>query len=170
MHPSKGEPQRLQAYIAQDRTYTIHCPHCNRTKKFSLSEIPRGSPNPFRYDCACGSTSSVLLVGFRASPRKTVNLPGSLIRASDTRKLRFLCTVQDISAKGMRLSTEPIKDLRRAEVIHVSIVLDNQARSKLDLPSRIRRISPAKDHLTLAVEFLALNPQHRDALDAYMQG
>lgn len=169
MDPSEGEPQRVEAYIAQDRTYKISCPYCNRTKKFALSEIPPDSPHPFLYDCVCGSTASVLLVGFRASPRKRVNLAGSWMRASDSRRQRFLCTVQDISAKGMRLSTEPIRDLHPADVIQVSVVLDDQARSKLDLPARIRRISPAKDHLTLAVEFLSLNPQHRDALDAYMQ-
>ncbi len=160
----------LQAYITQHRTYVIHCPKCNQAQAFRIADIPPDRPNPFPYHCACGTTSMVHLVGFRASERKRVNLEGSFVRVADSRNIQMICTILDISVKGLRLTTtEPVKNLSRAEILKISLVLDDRRRTHLDIFAKIRRVTPAKAHLTIAVEFLPLDHRHRAALESYLR-
>lgn len=158
----------LQAYITHHRTYVIRCPHCHRAQAFRIADMPLDRPNPFQYACACGTPSLVHLVGFRACGRKRVRLAASFVRVADTRSIRIACTVQDISVKGLRLSTtEPVKNLSPAEILKIAVVLDDRRRTSLDLFAKVRRVTPAKTQLTIAVEFLPLDRRHRAALDSY---
>lgn len=160
----------LQAYITQHRTYVIHCPNCNRAQAFRIADIPPDRPSPFQHECSCGIPSMVHLVGFRASERKRVKLTGSFVRVADSRNCPMTCRVLDISVKGLRLTTtEPVKNLSRAEILKIAVILDDRRRTHLDLFAKIRRVTPAKTHLTIAVEFLPLDHRHRTALESYLR-
>lgn len=160
--------QILEAYISHHRTYSISCLRCNRTQRFRTADIPPSRPNPFTHKCPCGVYWNVRLVGMRGGHRKLVTLAGSLVRATDPRKIRVFCTILNISRKGLWLSTEPIKNLTKGEVIQVSLVLDNKKRTRLELPGKIGRIGQAKNHWYLAVEFLPLPTRYLEIIDTYV--
>ncbi len=157
------------AYISKQRAYVINCPECGQSETFHVTEIPPTRPNPFKYICPCGISSSVRLVGFRGGERKPVELVSSFVRATDPGKVRTLCTVLDISVKGMRVSAEPVKNLAAGEEIDISIILDDDQRTKLELPSKIQRLNQDNGQLTIAFEFLNLDPSSQGILGDYLK-
>jgi hypothetical protein len=162
-------PKPVQAYITIQRTYVVRCPRCHQSRQFRVAEIPAGRPDPFQYDCsACSATSMVQLIGFRSSNRRTARLTVSFTRARETPRLVRLGTALDISLSGMRLVTEPVDELGKGEILQLSVVLDDQVRSRLQLPATVRRLSKAGDLMEVAVQFLALKPEHRFILDRYI--
>jgi PilZ domain len=166
---SETDRRPVQAYITTQRTYVIRCPHCLRSRQYRVAEIPPDRPNPFAYDCPfCAAPSFVDLVGFRSGLRRRVHLPASFTVAGDNPRVLRLGTVLDISLTGLRLVTEPIKQLAKAESLHVTVVLDDQARSRLKFAAAIRRVSQSGHSMIVAVHFTSLKPEHRYILDRYL--
>lgn len=162
--------ETVEAYISKDRTYSIFCPHCSLSQTFRIEDIPRDRPNPFTYDCPCGKVWQVRLVGFRKGERKRVKLTANFMRLSDPLKIKTMCTVEDISRTGMRLSTvEPPGKLSRDDVVKILVVLDRPRRTPFEFQAKVRRIIPAKSHQTIAVEFHSLSNDQRDILEGYLQ-
>jgi PilZ domain len=79
----------------------------------------------------------------------------------------MLCTVHDISLKGMRVTTDLVKHIVKDEMIKASIVLDDEPHTRLEMPARIRRVTPEQNRLTLGVEFLPTARQE-DVLGSYV--
>lgn len=174
-HAIKSDPQAdpmpkpIQAYLTIQRTYVIRCPQCHQSRQFRVAEIPAGRPDPFRYDCSsCGAASMVQLIGFRSSNRRPTRLTVSFTWGRETPRLLRLGTALDISLSGMRLVTEAIGELRKGEILQLSVVLDDQIRSRLQIPAAVQRISQAGHSMEIAVHFLALKPEHRYMLDRYI--
>jgi hypothetical protein len=166
---AESERRPVQSYITTQRTYVIRCPHCNRSRQYRVSDIPPDRPNPFAYDCPfCAAPSFVDLVGFRAGLRRRVHLPVSFTLAGETPRLLRLGTVLDISLTGLRLMTEPIKQLARAEGLNLAVVLDDQARSRLKIAGSIRRVTQSGPSMLVAVHFQSLKPEYRYILDRYL--
>jgi hypothetical protein len=157
---------RLQAYLSKRNSYLIVCPHCQASREFLADQIPSRMSNPFTYVCSCGETLRVRLVAYRGY-RKPVNLMGSFTLRSASRKIQMLCTVHDISVRGMRLSTDLVKHICKDEQIKASIILDDETGTTLEMPARIRRVSPEQHRLTLGVELLPTARQE-DVLDSYV--
>ncbi len=158
----------LSAFIAKDGTYSISCTHCDLSKTFRLTDIPPDQPNPFPYDCACGRVWQIRLVGFRKGERKRVKLTAGVTRLSDPKKMRTMSTVEDISLTGMRLSTEPMKNLSSGEALKVMVILDRPRRTTLELQAKVRRLIRDKNHFSIAVEYQPLSPSQRDTLAGYL--
>lgn len=162
-------PKPVPAFITIQQTYVVRCPNCHHSRQFRVAEIPAGRPDPFRYDCPnCGASSTVQLIGFRSSNRKPARLTVSFTGGRETPRLVRLGTVLDISLSGMRLITEPLEEIRKGEVLQLSVVLDDQVRSRLQISGTVRRTSRTKDSMEIAVHFLALKPEHRYILDRYV--
>jgi hypothetical protein len=74
----------------------------------------------------------------------------------------------DISLTGLRLITEPIKPLAKAETLNLTVVLDDQARSRLKIAAAIRRVVQSGHSMLVAVHFQSLKPEYRYILDRYL--
>jgi hypothetical protein len=157
---------RVEAYLSKRNSYIILCPHCSASREFLADEIPPKMSNPFSFTCSCGETLHVHLVAFRGY-RKPVDLVGSFTLTSSTRKIQMLCTVHDISVKGMRVSTDLIKHISKDEQIKTSIILDDETGTKLEMPARIARVSEEQNRLTLGVEFMPTSRQE-ELLGSYI--
>jgi PilZ domain len=157
----------LQAYLSTRNSYVIRCPHCRGSREFLADQIPAKMSNPFTYTCSCGESLHVRLVAFRGY-RKPVNLVASFTLSSLNRKIQMLCTVHDISVKGMRVTTDLIKHIAKDEVVKASIILDDEAGTKLEFPARIARVTPEHHRLTLGMEFMVTTRQE-DVLGNYVK-
>ena len=166
-NPREDKSPVVEAFITNHSSFTLQCPHCQRIEDLKLSEISPTHPNPFDCHCPCGAHFTVRLVGFRAGHRKHVNLAASWVRASQSKHVRRLCAVLDLSFRGMRFTTDFTKDLAVGDDISVSLVLDDPARTKLELPARVKRVTRSRPHLTVAVEFQAAANEHIDLLRRY---
>lgn len=163
------ESELQKAYLSKKKnTYLIICPSCRHSHEIGAGELPPNTPHPFLHHCPCGVTCPVQLVAFRASQRKPVNLVGSLMLSSNSHKIQTLCTVLDISAKGIGVATEPLKNVAQDTPVRASILLDDQVRTKLDLPCKVRHIRPDKNRLILGMEFVALSPHQQQTLGSYL--
>ena len=151
-------PNQVEAPLSNRNSYVIVCPHCRASRELLAEEIPPKMSNPFNFTCSCGETLHVRLVAFR-SYRKPVNLTGSFMLVSSSRKLQMLCAVHDISLKGMRVSTDLIKQIAKDEQIKASIILDDDTGTKLEMPARIARVTQEPHRLTLGVEFMPTSRQ-----------
>lgn len=162
------EPAPQKAYLSRTNTYLIICPSCRHSDEIGAGKLPPDTPNPFLHRCPCGVARLIQLVAFRASQRKPVNLVGSLTLSGDNHKFQTLCTVLDISAKGIGVATEPLKHVAQNTAVHASILLDDQVRTRLDSPCKVRRISPDKNRLVLGMEFVTLSPRQQQSLGSYL--
>lgn len=162
------EQHVIEGYLSKDRTFTIQCPSCNKVRTQHLDDLPSDTQPPYSYDCSCGRMSRYRLVGYRSAHRKPSNLVASFSRSSQNGKVQSLCTVLDISVKGLRFSTDPVKNLVKGETITVSLILDDARRSKLTLTSKIKRINPTKKHLAVSVEYVEPTDAQLDTLRSYV--
>ena len=159
--------QPFVAYITQQRSFTVVCSHCAQPQVFKLDDIPQNSRNPFPYECPCGVRTNVLL-NARRNYRKRVNLGGVFTIASESRKIERFCTVLDISATGMRITTDSCKAIYPGQLLHANVVLDNSLRSRLTLRCVVRGIIPENARLLLTLEFESLNPHEEEILRVYL--
>ncbi len=159
--------QPIVAYITQQRSFTVVCPHCAQPQVFKLDDIPQNSRNPFKYECPCGVPTNVLL-NARRNYRKRVNLGGVFTVASESKKIERLCTVLDISATGMRIATDSCKAIYPGQLLHANVVLDNNLRSRLTLRCVVRRVIPENARLLSTLEFENLNPHEEEILRVYL--
>lgn len=166
-HSRESGTPVVEAFITNHKSFTLQCPGCQRIEDLKVSEISPTQPNPFDCQCPCGAHFMVRLVGFRTGQRKHVHLAASWVRASQSKHIRRLCAVLDLSFRGMRFTTDFTKELTVGDDISVSLVLDNRARNKLELPARVKRVTRSEAHLTVAVEFQAASNEHIDLLRRY---
>jgi PilZ domain len=159
--------QPIVAYITQQRSFTVVCPHCAQPQVFKLDSIPQNSRNPFKYECPCGVHTNVLL-NARRNYRKRVSLGGVFTAASESKKIERFCTVLDISATGMRIATDSCKAVCQSDILHAKVVLDNSLRSRLTLRCVVRGIIPDGARLLLTLEFENLNPHEEEILRVYL--
>ena len=132
-----------------------------------MRDLPASSLNPFPCECSCGAAFSVRLVGFRAAPRKAVNLAASFVSNSDRRSIKRLCAVGDLSVKGLRLTTDAITGPSVGEDVKISLVLDDNKRTKVEVAGTVRRVLSAKTQLTVGVEFQPVKAPAFDILESY---
>jgi hypothetical protein len=164
---SMTEPLQ-KVYISKRNSYLITCPFCRLGQEIPASHIPPDTPNPFECGCPCGKSFPVLLISFRTHPRKPVKLIGSFTLAEEAKKVQILCTVHDISLKGMRVTTDPVKNLSAETMLNASIILDDRPKTRLELPCQVRRLLPEKGLVMLGIEFGELSPKHQEALREYI--
>ena len=159
--------QIIQAPVSlPQKTFIVVCPACHQKKDFHLDDLPPDTHSPFAYECSCGRPYKVLL-NYRKFIRKRVNLAGSFTLLTDLKKIPRPCTVLDISSGGMRLASEPIKNLQKGHEIHSTIILDDKARTKLELRATVKQIIPDKGRTIVCVEFSPLNPYQQEVLGFY---
>ena len=132
-----------------------------------MSDFDLDTEDPFQYECTCGNQCRVIL-SQRGAPRKRVNLICSFKLSADPRKVDRFATVLDVSANGMRIGTDPIKNITTGEALGATILLDNKEKTKLELPCVIRRIIEEKPRLVLGVEFQTLTEEQRRVLTPYV--
>ena len=158
----------VQAYISKTGTYSIECPSCFTAKAYPLANLPPGHPNPFSHTCPCGKTLTVRLVGMRHGHRKRARLAASVQRTAGIGGPPVIATVEDISISGVRVATERIRNLQKGEVLNFTCVLDTKARTKLTLPSKVRRITGNESRVILALEYVRLTQDQHALLEAYL--
>lgn len=152
---------------SQSKTFLVKCDRCGATKELHLSDFALDADDPFQYACACGNTCRAVLSQPRAL-RKTVDLICSFKLVSDSRKVDRFADVLDISASGMRVRTDPIKNIAEGEALTMTILLDRKEKTKVELGGAIRRILEDKPRLVLGVEFQALTEDQRRVLAPYL--
>lgn len=152
---------------SQSKTFLVRCDRCGATRELHLSDFALDSEDPFQYTCACGNTCRAVLSQPRAL-RKAVKLICSFKLSADLRKVDRFTTVLDVSATGMRLETDPIKDIATGAALSATILLDDKQKTKLELPCVIRRIIQEKPSLVMGVEFQTLTDDQRRVLTPYV--
>lgn len=167
---SSGTQDQIEGYIARDGTYSVSCPTCFLTRRFSLQSLAPGTPALFPYGCACGRTWTVRMVGFRQGHRKWVRLAASVVPATDMRGTPSIATVENLSVSGMRLTTEKIRTLNKNDVLKVTCILDDPARTRLQFLAKVRRMLPSDSdaHMTIAVEYVRVSQDLKATLDHYL--
>ncbi len=157
----------IEAHLSPQQTFLVVCPQCNQSKIFNLNDLPPNAPNPFKYECHCGASSNVLL-NYRRSYRKRVNLAGIFTVPSESKKIERFCTVLDISATGMQIVTDYSKAISEGQPIHATIILDDKMRTRLELPCVVRRIIPDNARSRLRLEFMNLQAHQQQILGSYL--
>ncbi len=159
--------QMLQASITPSKKFVVVCPDCNQTKHFPLEDLSPSTPNPFPYECSCGKSYQVML-NFRKSVRKKVNLFGTFILIADPKNIPRTCNVLDISSTGMRLGTDLIKTLQKGDELNVAVILDDKRRTKLEIRAAVRQIIPDKARLILGIVYVSVTPFQKQILGFYL--
>ena len=152
---------------SQSKTFLVKCDRCGAAKELHLSDFALDADDPFQYACACGNTCRAVLSQPRAL-RRTVDLICSFKRVSDSRKVDQFADVLDISASGMRIQADPIKNIAEGEALTVTILLSKKEKTKVELCGVVRRIIKEKPNLVLGVEFQALTDNQRRVLAPYV--
>jgi len=152
---------------SQSKTFLVKCDRCGATKELHLSDFALDADDPFQYACACGNTCRAVLSQPRAL-RKTIDLICSFKRVSDSRKVDQFADVLDISASGMRIQTDPIKNIAEGETLTVTILLSKKEKTKVELCGVVRRIIGDNPRLVLGVEFQVLTDGQRRVLAPYV--
>ena len=152
---------------SHSKTFLAQCDRCGATKELHLTDFALDADDPFQYTCACGNTCRAVLSQPRAR-RKTVDLICSFKLVSDSRKVDQFADVLDISASGMRIQTDPIKNIAEGEALTVTILLSKKEKTKVELCGAVRRIIEDKPRLVLGVEFQALTDDQRRVLAPYV--
>src|SRR3989475_10554535 len=93
--------QLLEVNVSTPEIFLVLCPHCNRSREFNQHELQPDWPNPFTFECSCGTSSRVLL-NFRKVYRKNLKLAGQFTLSSGTRTIEGNCNVLELSTTGMR--------------------------------------------------------------------
>ena len=159
--------QLIEVHLSPQKTFLVVCPHCNQSKIFNLNDLPPNSPNPFTYGCRCGWFSSVLL-NYRRSYRKRVNLAGMFTVPSESKKIERICTILDISATGMQIMTDFFKTISEGQLIHTTVVLDDKLRTRLELHCVVLRIIRDNARSRLRLELVNLNTHQQQILGSYL--
>jgi hypothetical protein len=154
-----------EVYISSRKTYVLTCPACQATKELNVGELPHSS-HPYTHTCQCGVATPVRLISLRTGHRKGVKLAGTLSRSSAKGGVRLFCTVENLSLGGMRITTEPIKQIGQDEVL--TVVLDEPVKSKLTVRCGLRRMTTEKGHTRLALDFQGLTPAQESLLQNYL--
>lgn len=158
----------VQVHLSPQKRFTVQCTQCKNARTYHLDELGQNPKNPFPHACPCGKTSQVS-INYRKAHRKEVNLIGSFVITTDPRNFRRPCTVMDISQAGMRLGIELVKALQKGDDLLVTFILNDKAKSKLELRCAVRQIFPdKKGGLILGLEFINMNPHHQQVLGFYM--
>src|SRR3989338_3408363 len=131
---------------SQSKTFLVKCDRCGAIKELHLSDFALDADAPFQYVCACGNTCRAVLSQPRAL-RKAVDLICSFKLVSDSRKVDQFADVLDISASGIRLKTDPIKNIAEGAVLAVTILLSKKEKTKVELCGVVRRIIEDKPRL-----------------------
>lgn len=152
---------------SQSKTFLVKCDHCGATRELHLSDFALDDDDPFQYACACGNTCRAVLSQPRAL-RKPVDLICSFKLVSDSRKVDRFADTLDISASGMRIQTDPIKNIAEGEALTVTILLSKKEKTKVELCGVVRRIIEEKPRLVLGVEFQTLTDDQRRVLAPYV--
>jgi len=159
--------QLIEVHLSPQKTFLVVCPHCNQSRIFNLKDLPQNSPNPFNYECRCGGFSSVLL-NYRRSYRKRVNLAGMFTVPSESKKIQRICTILDISATGMQIVTDYFKPISEGQLIQATIILDDKWHTRLELPCVVLRISRENARSRLRLKFVNLSTHQQQILGSYL--
>jgi hypothetical protein len=160
--------ESIQVHVSPQKRFTVQCPQCKNARTYHLDELGQNPKNPFPHPCPCGKTSQVW-INYRKAHRKEVNLIGSFVITTDPKSFRRPCTVMDISQAGMRVGTELVKTLQKGDDLLVTFILNDKAKTKLELRSAVRQVFPdKKGGLILGLEFINLNPHQQQVLGFYM--
>jgi len=152
---------------SQSKTFLALCEQCGSSKELHLSDFNLETEDPFQHTCACGNQCRVTMAQ-RGAPRRQVNLICSFKLSADPGKVARFATVLDVSANGMRIGTDPIKNVGAGAELVATILLDTKTKTKLELLCVIRRIIEEKPALVLGVEFRVLTDGQRSALTPYV--
>jgi len=150
--------QLLEVNVSTPEIFLVLCPHCNRSREFNQHELQPDWPNPFTFECSCGTPSRVLL-NFR-----------KFTLSSRTRKIEGNCLVLDLSRTGMRIRLVSSQNIVKGQSIDVRFSLDDHARTELDLRCTVCRIASDQGRLILGLEWVLLNPFQQEVLGFYFMG
>jgi len=152
---------------SQSKTFLAMCERCGSSRELRLTDLSLDAEDPFQYECTCGNKCRLVL-SQRGAPRKRVNLICSFKLSADPGKVARFATVLDVSANGMRIGTDPVKNIAAGAALIATVLLDTKQKTKLELPCVIRRIIEETPSLVLGVEFQALTDDHRLVLTPYL--
>ena len=161
--------QLLEVNVSTPEIFLVLCPHCNRSREFNQHELQPDWPNPFTFECSCGTPSRVLL-NFRKVYRKNLKLAGKFTLSSGTKKIEGNCIVLDLSRTGMRVRPVSSQNIVKGQLIDIHFALDDQSRTELDLRCTVCRIASDQGRLILGLEFVLLNPFQQEVLGFYFFG
>lgn len=143
--------ETVKAYVNENNMATVVCASCGRKKTIDASRF-KGCNKGVRVKCAC-SSSFIVLFERRRYYRKNVNLTGQFHRAHPASETGEI-VVNDISRSGIRFTTREKSGLQIDEIIKITVVLDDKARSVISQNAVIRRV----EDLTVAAQFCDSNP------------
>ncbi len=150
------------------KTFLATCEKCGNRTELHLSDFNLELEDPFQHVCTCGNACRVTLAQPRA-PRTEVKLICSFRLSADTGKVARFATVLDVSVNGMRLETDPAKNIGEGTALVATVLLDSKTKNKLELAAVVRRVVQEKPMLVLGVEFQSLTDEQRAALAPYVK-
>ena len=146
------------------KAFVVRCPHCSHGTEFPGSAARATNEPPFEFTCLCGRQLRVQ-VDIRRTLRKRVQLTGAVTfppaRESE------VCTVEDLSLKGIGLSVYPPSAATVGEPAVLRMVMNDPRRSRMVLKGVVRRLVKSGPRLIIGIEFDALPPNEAEVLAFY---
>jgi hypothetical protein len=157
----------LVVHLAPAKTYVINCPECHRITDGSAQNLPADFCNPFVFECSCGHSEKVLL-NFRKTHRKPCRLSGEYCFVLDNMEVKGVCTILDLSKRGIRFEAKYLDKLQAGLSLRVIITLDDMSHTRLLVPGVIRWFKVFKKRAVVAVEFDQLSAHQQSVLGFYL--
>jgi hypothetical protein len=122
-----------EKFFVKDNKAVIICPYCEMVKSVNVGKF-KGRKDPLTVRCKkCGGNFPILL-DFRASYRKEMNLDGYYTKFGTNQWNKMV--VQDISRTGIRITT--LHDLKEGDEVKIKFTLDNTKHSEIERNAVVR--------------------------------
>ena len=154
----------VRVRVTPGTAFVVRCPHCAHGTEFPGAAARAKDEPPFEFTCSCGRPVSVQ-VDVRRTLRKRVQLTAAVTfpPAVDSE----MCTVEDLSLKGLGLSAYPPSAAAVGEPAVVRMVMNDPRKTRMVLKGVVRRLVKSGPRLVIGIEFDALPTKEAEALAFY---
>jgi len=132
-----SEPKVSKAYVREDDSAVLNCPHCGRQKAIPVDKL-RGHKHKLKVKCGCKETFTVNLE-FRQRVRKKTYLRGTYINHSHKDGSGDL-NIKNISVVGLEFTSLNVQDFKVDDELTVEFNLDNKHKSKISKNVIVREV------------------------------
>jgi PilZ domain len=131
------ESKVSKAYVREDDSAVLNCPHCGRQKAIPVDKL-RGHKHKLKVKCGCKETFTVNLE-FRKRRRKKVYLRGTYINHSQKGSSGDIF-IQNISVGGLEFSSLNMQDFKVGDELTVEFNLDDEHQFEISKDVIVREV------------------------------
>ena len=132
-----SESKVSKAYVREDDSAVLNCPHCGRQKAIPVDKL-RGHKHKLKVKCGCKKTFTVNLE-FRQRVRKKTYLRGTYINHSQKDSSGDL-VIKNISVVGLEFTSLNVQDFKVDDELTVEFNLDDKHKSKISKNVIVREV------------------------------